>query len=141
MTSNSSQSVALTLPSSKGVVILGGQRFEYIGVVTRTVLKQEDGVPFYVEFQGPIEPSSMNPEFSKYKNKAGEGVVPEVADVLNLETGECQTLIVNAVLSSEIQRAYPLGAYVGRLFGIRRGPSELDKRYKVYTIIEVRRVP
>ena len=118
---------------------IAGKQFDYAAQVTRTVLRQADDTPFYIEFQSRIAPSKMDAEHSKYKGKDGEGVVPEVADVMNLETGELQVLIVNTVLGSELKKAYPEDGYVGRLFGVRRARSDIDKRYKQYEIIEIKR--
>lgn len=135
----STEVTVLPVMGGKSLSIAGG-RFRVAAQVTRTVLTQEDEIPFYVEFQSCIGVSRMDPDNSKFRDKEGVGVLPDVANVLNLETGECQVLICNAVLSSEIQAAYPEHGYVGRCFGIRRGRSQLDKRYKVYEIVEISRV-
>jgi hypothetical protein len=59
---------------------------------------------------------------------------------LNLITGECQLLIVNTVMGSEIRRKYPNDGYVGRCFAMVRRRSDQDKRYKEFHIIEIARV-
>ena len=121
-------------------LVLPGGQFRVKSQVSRTVLRQESEVPFYVEFQSPIAMSGMDPDNSKYKDpKTGGGVLPDVADVMNLETGEYQVLIINAVLGSELRRNYPDHAYIGRLFGIVQTKSDVDRRYKVYKIIEIER--
>src|SRR5271165_3848301 len=92
--------LAVLPPKGKFVALPGGN-YEVASQVTRNVLRQEVDVPFYVEFQSTIAPSRMDPANSKFKDvKTGEGVVPDVADVMNLETGELQVLIINAVLGS-----------------------------------------
>jgi hypothetical protein len=114
---------------------LDGGQYKIAKQVTRTVLHQHDGEPFYIQFQSSIRRSTVEPAGDK-----ADMAPPNIADVLNLETGEMQILVMNTVLESELQRAYPNDDYVGRMFGVKRGKSELDKRYKVYTIIEIERV-
>lgn len=132
-------STAIAVQALNGsALIIGGKTFKTAKWVTRTVLRQEMDVPFYVKFDGPIHSSTMDPENSKYKDpKTGDGVVPDIAHVMNLETGEFQTLIVNAVLGSELRQNYADDGYVGKLFGIVQTKSDLDKRYKTYKIIEL----
>lgn len=120
-----------------GAMILGGKSFRTAKWVTRTVLQQEMNRPFYVRFEGAIGLSTMDPENSKFKDAKGDGAVPEIANVINLETGEYQVLIINTVLGSELRRAYPDNAYVGKMFGVMQSKSDIDKRYKSYKIIEL----
>ena len=136
------QEVVVVLPGTgTGVTLPDGSKFKVAKQVTRTVLQQLNEVPFYIEITSSIHASTIDPEYSKYKNKdTGEASLPDVCDVTNLETGECQTLIVNAVLGSELNRHYPDDGYVGRSFGVLRTKSEVDKRYFTYKIIELERV-
>ena len=138
----SKQEVVVVLPSEgTGVTLPDGSRFKVAKQVTRTLLQQENETPFYIEIQSSIRLSTIPPEYSKFKNKdTGEATLPDVCDVLNLETGELQVLIVNTVLGSELQRNYPDDGYVGRSFGVLRTKSEMDKRYYTYKIIELERV-
>lgn len=106
-------------------------KYEIAAQVTRSVLQQADGVPFYVEIQSasrvamPVKESKMEP--------------PDLCDVLNLETGELQVLILNKVLKSELLRAFPDDSYVGKKFAIVRAKAkDEDKRYKTYRILELR---
>jgi len=136
------QEVVVVLPSMGAALTLpDGTRFKVAKQVTRTVLQQVNEVPFYIEITSSIHVSTIDPEYSKYKNKdTGEASLPDVCDVTNLETGECQILIVNTVLGSELERNYPGDSYVGRSFGVLRTKSEMDKRYFTYKIIELERV-
>lgn len=121
-----------------GTLMIGSRSFKTTKWVTRTVLRQETDTPFYVQIESPIHLSTMDPENSKFKDaKTGEGAIPEVFDVINLETGEYQVVIANTVLASELRRAYPDDGYVGRKFGIMQTRSDVDKRYKAYKIIEI----
>jgi hypothetical protein len=135
----SQRASAMTVPSA----------FTVVKQVTRSVLKQIDGQPFYVMFQGaPYEGEEI---------KTGRGGAPKMAparlaDVVDLETGELSLLIMNAVLESELNRAYPPiktagdegpGAcgFLGKGFAILRGDhpekTDTDKRYKLYRILEI----
>jgi hypothetical protein len=79
----------------------------------------------------------MDPGNSKFKGSDGVGLVPDVAEVTNLATGESCILVCNTVLSSELRRSYPEHSYVGRAFAFRRGSSQNDRRYKVFQIVEI----
>lgn len=127
-----------TVLNGMNAITLGGVTFKTAKWVTRTVLRQVQDQPFYVKFESAISLSTMDPENSKFKDaKSGDGVVPEIANVVNLETGEFQVLIINTVLGSELKRAYPDDGYVGKLFAIMQAKSDVDKRYKAYKIIEL----
>ena len=136
------QEVVVVLPPmGTGVTLPDGSKFRVAKQVTRTVLQQFNEVPFYIEITSSIHVSTIDPEYSKFKNKdTGEASLPDVCDVTNLETGECQILIVNTVLGSELNRNYPDDGYIGRSFGVLRTKSDLDKRYFTYKIIELERV-
>ena len=42
----------------------------------------------------------------------------EIADVLNLETGELQTMKITKVAGSELRKGYPGDGYLGKEFAI-----------------------
>ena len=101
--------------------------------VTRTVLVQEDQVPIYVHFQSAARVGDLTSD-KRIKTP------PRLADILNLETGELQILIMNAVLESELKRAFPEDSYAGKSFAIlphKNAGGEADRRYSTYMIIEV----
>lgn len=136
----SNQDLIPVLPGVGKSVALPGGDFEVAAHVTRSVLQQIPEQPFYVEFQSAFMASKMNPEYSKYRDKkTGEPSLPDVAEIVNLQTGEYQILIGNTVMQSEITKAYPDEGYVGRCFAILQTKSEIDKRYRVYKIVEIRR--
>ena len=106
---------------------------KFLKQVTRTVLVQEDQVPIYVHFQSAARDGDL---VSDKRIKTP----PRLADIINLETGELQILIMNAVLESELSRAFPGEAYVGKSFAIlphKNSGGEADRRYSTYMIIEV----
>lgn len=122
--------------------------FVFAKQVTRSVLSQKelDGkTPIYVEFEGAARqapPIKRSPEEEEdvMSGKVKPMDPPRVADIVNLETGELQIIIMNKVLESELDRAYPEGGYVGLSFGILkvgRGGKRLDRQYNQYRIVEL----
>lgn len=129
---------AASVPTGANVLTLAnGLKFTIAKQVTRTVLAQEDNIPFYVTFQtAAIEAEVLvNNAGRKAANDMGP---PRICNVENLENGAQQTLIMNAVLEAELDRNYPDQSYVGRSFAIRRQAHHKDdKRYKTYQIAEI----
>lgn len=138
---NPSKTVATI--GAPGAMVIGGRAFKTKRWVTRTVLQQTANVPFYIHFEGPIKLSEIDPAHTQYDS------VPEIAEIVNLESGEYQILIVNVVLGSELRRVYPDDGYVGKDFGVMQvkprgaqpkdGEKAVDKRYRSYQIIELER--
>jgi hypothetical protein len=126
----------VALSSGGSVTLSSGLKFKVKKQVTRTVLRQEDFVPYAVTFQSIAVQGEVM--------EAGRGGKPKmeparVADILNLETGELQIIIMNTVLEGELAREYG-DDYAGRSFTFRRspGPDRKDGRgYKVYEIAEI----
>ena len=140
----------------KGVFGLAGGRFRVIKQVTRTVLRQIEDTPFYVTFESAAAQSNIQTA----AKGAGVQMAPaRVCDVINLETGELQILIMNRVLESELERetggaveagkdpetGEPVftgmkGGYVGRSYAIvqtmvqREGKKKDYKGYRIYEI-------
>lgn len=118
---------------------LEGGNFEVVSQVTRTVLSQKDDVVFFVRVES--DPYVATPlEGSRSKKQP-----PTMCDVLNLQTGEFQMLIMNTVLLKELTAAFHTADgkpdFKGKSFGIR--PSTLKKSeggnaYRVYQILHIR---
>lgn len=122
----------MTIPTRKNQTLaIGGREYEMVAQVTRPVLSQKGNEPFAVQFEGPIRQSDVRIPDS-------DMAPPMVADVVNLETGECMLLIVNTVMESELTRYFPDGGYVGKFLAMRREKSAADKRYYTYKIVELR---
>lgn len=121
-----------------GVVSLHGKSFKVAKIVTRTVLKQVNDIPFYVRLESAVY---QGEEISAGRGGAAKMNPAELINVENLETGELQLIIANTVLKSELDRAYPDSSYVNKCFAIVRkdGPKTRADReaYKVYSIIEI----
>lgn len=119
------------VPVNATGLTIGGVSFKVKSQITRTVLTQIEGQPFAVTFQGEAYQGE-----ELQQTKGGVKMAPaRLAPVLNLETGELQLLIMNAVLEGELVRALPTG-YVGKSFLIR-GKKPEGKRYRVYEIAEI----
>ena len=93
---------------------------------TRSFLRQIDGVPFYVEIQSVIRASKQYPD-------------GEIADVLNLETGELQTMKITKVAGSELRKGYPGDGYLGKEFAILPIAPTTRRNYWLYKIAELER--
>jgi hypothetical protein len=135
-TQNTISGTALSLIKNN-TVMLGDGEYEIERRVTRTVISQKDGEPLFVLFQEPAYTSDVK------QKKGNKDMDPaRCANVINLETGEEHILIMNTVLESELNKAYPDNGYVGRAYAITRSTPEQgegDRRYKVYKIIELRK--
>ena len=93
---------------------------------TRSFLRQIDGVPFYVEIQSVIRASKQYPD-------------GEIADVLNLETGELQAMKITKVAGSELRKGYPGDGYLGKEFAILPIAPTTRRNYWLYKIAELER--
>lgn len=118
--------------------------------VTRSVLQQVDGVPIAVTFEGAAYEGE---ELQAGKGSGTKMAPARLANIINLETGEKQSLIMNTVLEGELVRNFgkpvggnekgegATGAYVGRSFVIGSqkpvGADGKEKRYRVYQIAEL----
>jgi hypothetical protein len=128
-----------TLP----VLSVNGIEYEIANQVTRPVLQQEDNTPYYIRFDGPIFRSETTPA-EKAKEAEGKDFKrpPHVAPIANLETGQLQTLVCNAILASEILEKYPNEKYVGLAFRIISKkiakPGDNLKTIRLYDIVEIK---
>jgi hypothetical protein len=125
--------------------------------VTVQLLKVEDGKTYYVKFNGAIHKAVVNEaEQKKYENAKAkyDGLSadekakvdpkdipvppnpPQLAQVVNLETGEIVQIIVGSVLESELKREYPDDSYIGKGFQIQKAKIQ-GKRYAAYQIAEL----
>lgn len=118
--------------------------------VTRTVLQQLENIVYAVRFEGAAYEGE---ELQAGKGSGTKMAPARLANIINLETGEKQSLIMNTVLEGELVRSFgapkggdakgdgATGGYVGRAFMIRSiKPVDGDgkqKRYRVYQIAEI----
>jgi len=104
--------------------------------VTMPNLKLEPGVPVYVKVTDPI--------YDGKERKAKEGEEqqkpPKIINVINLETGEANTLVCGAVVVSELDENYEGNSYVGKCFMIEKGKKKEGaggRGYFTYSIAEI----
>ncbi len=109
-------------------------RWQIVCPAPLRLLPQQDDVPFFVQFESAV--------YTGEQLADSDMAAAELAQIINLETGELRLLIVNTVLKSAIERNYPDESYVGKKFAIRRfpklaGDGKVSKRYKAYDIAEI----
>jgi len=137
---NANSGVSVAAEHDFNALKLGGG-FEIAGVktVTRPVLKQHDHIWMAVRFDSEI---FQGKELTGTKRDGEAKIAPaQLAYVTNLETGEEQTLIVNAALKTGLEDTYPEKAYVGRAFALRSkirphdGGKKQIREYEVKELI------
>lgn len=120
-----------------GLHLGGGIKVKAVKAVTRPVLRQLDNVPIAVKIMTAIRAGE---EFVR-QSRAGEAVMKpaDICFVVNLETGEEQTLVANAAMKSALERAYPGEGYVDHAFAMishKRAHKE-GKQIREYLIKEL----
>jgi len=120
-------------------------------ILTLPLLKMKEGEPIYVKFTGPIFTGKMIKDdlaqIEKNKalvaaGKSPEAVKapPEMANVINLPTGELVQIMLGSVLKGIMTDEYPNDSYVGKGFVIeltekKRGRS--GGNYNTYKVAEL----
>jgi hypothetical protein len=105
--------------------------------VTLPLLKMLDnGTPYYVKFISEIYPGKDN-KTGKVAEGDAQQKVPDLIQVVNLETGEEQELIVSAVLKAELEEQYPELAYKGKMFRLQKFAKADGKKYATFQIAEI----
>jgi hypothetical protein len=136
---------------------MNAPKFKIKKHVTVQLLKVEDGKEYFVKFNGAIHKAVVNEaEQKKYENakakydslsdaeklqvEAKDIPVPpnppQLAQVIDLTTGEVVQIIIGSVLESELKREYPNDTYVGKGFSIQKAKIQ-GKRYAAYQIAEL----
>lgn len=112
---------------------------EVVRVLTRPTIKLEIGTPVYVLIQSRVvigkEIKSRRPTDADKEKKREPA---HVADVVNLETGELNQLIVSAVVLGVLNDDYPHDAYVGKSFSIKKLDKKAGKDYFPYEVREIK---
>ena len=102
--------------------------------ITRTVLKQVNGETLSVIIEGPFVQAPPIVRKGKVVDDPDKKP-PMIAEVEDFSTGTKHFLIGNTVLVSELEQAFPDGAYIGKAFDIT--PNKGAKDYRVYSIAEI----
>ena len=126
--------------AAPATISLGNGQYEVARQVTRTVMRQVDGVPFHVSIDSAIYTGE---ELKGGRGGGAQYAPADLAEVTDLATGELHLLIMNTVLRSELERAYPDQSYVGKSFAIVGGKGVTKDgepaKYKTYKILELRK--
>lgn len=100
-----------------------------------------DGSPSYLKFDTAIEADKTTfSERVRRTRKDGEQASVEpmrIATVTNLQTGEVNRLVAHSVLESTLNDAYPNGAYVDKMFEIKKTKAT-GKRYFNFDVTEIK---
>lgn len=102
-------------------------------VVTLPLSKFKVDVPKYVQFEGAI----FTGKPVKAKDGEAEEKPADLANVIDLETGEPCQIIVGSVLRGILEDNYPDAGYIGHRFQIIQHAQREGKRYKTYTVNEL----
>ena len=106
-------------------------KFKYTVVndLKLNVLKLEDKTEYFVRIEAPIRLGTPKPN-SQEKSA-------DVANVTNLEDGKKYVVLLNAVVKSSLEEAFPDGGYVGKSFRIYGTGKVAGKRYKGYEVSQI----
>ena len=104
-----------------------------VKAVTRPTLTLEQNTPVYVRILKGIY---VGKEIKGSEKKA-DAKPADIADIINLETGKEQQLVVGAVVKSNFEECYPKESYVGKSFMITKLDKKEGKRYFNYEISEI----
>jgi len=105
-------------------------KFKKTRSVTRELLKLEAGTPIYIRCDSVIFKAEEQP------GRKDGMEAPNLMDVINLETGEEQRIIVPAVLYAELEDKYGENGHIGVCFEIEKYKIE-NKRYSGFKISEI----
>lgn len=114
--------------------VVQGGKFARKAAVTLPTFKMLEGGSYYFAFKAPIRT-----ETSQQKDENGKMVDKpiDIAQVVNVETGELGQIVVGSVLKSNLEKSYPNAGYVGKAFEIVKQKGKEGKRYRTYTVYEI----
>jgi hypothetical protein len=111
-------------------------QFEIVKHVTLPLMKL-GAEPTFVKFIGAI----FQADNAGKERKAEEGKTPmpppELAHVFDLARKIPAQIIINAVLGSELRKAYPNDSYIDKSFRIAKTQVQ-GKRYATFEILEIK---
>jgi hypothetical protein len=96
--------------------------------VTVPLLKLVNNVPVYVKFTGEIFTGKVVDD----KKEA-----PQMANVVDLTTGQEMQIILGTVLVGNLQESYPDAGYVNKQFELVKNAPEGTRKYSLYQITEI----
>lgn len=125
-----------------GNILIGDQEFKVKQQVNVPTLKHDSGKAVTVRIELPIrfETSTREEEVTLSTGEIVKGTKDTqiaVVRVTELTSGLAFNYVCNAITASELNRAYPDNAYVGKCFAIRKLGVVAGKRYKGVEILEI----
>lgn len=112
-----------------------GRKIKVLSHVSVPVLPQRDNDPIWVKFTSIIR-QAVNRENAE--GKKSDKLAPKIATVVNLKTGEVNTLVCNAAMVSGLADSFPNDTYVDKCFAmvsmLKKGAG--DRNVRQYRIIQ-----
>ena len=112
-------------------------QYEVANVVTVPQLKLVDDRAEFVCFDSPMVAQEKRNKAGVSVDEDGNPLSITTAKVVNLRTGEVQSIVCGAALAQNLKDAYPNNGYVGKCFRIVKA-SVPGKRWKSYDIREIK---
>lgn len=123
---------------SETVATAASSGFKRIAAVTLPCLKHAEGTTIAVMFDAPMMTTPKMKKGVAVLDEDGNPASITTARVVDLTTGELGTLVVGAMLKSEIERYKGGGnAYVGLCFEIEKSAAKAGTRAKTYRVFEI----
>ena len=104
-------------------------KFKVVSDLKLEVLKLEDKTEYFIRIEAPIRLGTPKP------NSAEKSA--DVANVTNLVDGKKYVVLMNAVVKSSLEEAFPDAGYVGKSFRIFGTGKVSGKRYKGYEVSQI----
>lgn len=103
--------------------------------LTKSLIKFVEGVTVYVKIQGAM---FIGKEMKgRASNTEAKKEPATLCDVVNLETGEEQQIILHAVVKSVFADEYPNDSYIGKGFSLTKMGKEPGKTYNKFKVEEI----
>lgn len=136
--------------TSAPALSLNTMQFEIVRNVTLPFfIMPEDGTPSFVKFLTAIKPdeSSFSERVTRRRKANADGTENkdqkekmDIANVVNLQTGEEMRLVCHEVLKNIMTETYSDDAYVGKLFRVVKTPKKGGRggKYYAFDVAEIR---
>lgn len=117
--------------------------FDIVKHVTRAFYILPEDQPSFVRFQTAFTPdtTSFSERVRRRKETPGEKPAPmQIADIVNLQTGEEMRLVAHQVLKNTMDENYPSESYIGKDFRIIKTPKKggIGGKYFAFAIVEIK---
>src|SRR5215469_10751905 len=124
-------------------------QFEIVKHITLPFFIIPNDTPVYIKFSTAIakDTSSFSERVTRRRKAADDTTTApkkdeamDIANIVNLQTGEEMRLVAHQVLSSTLNEAYPENGYVNKLFKIVKSEKKGGRggKYFAFDIAEIR---